>query len=291
MTAVTVTINLSPTVSSALSVGPINAPGCVKLLPPQQAIGLTLAEIHRGQNGAQGDPGPTGATGSQGTQGPTGPQGAQGPQGDPGPTGAPGQGVPTGGTTGQVLAKASATDYDGAWKTLAKDDVGLGNVDNTADASKPVSTAQATAIAGKAPINATLSDAAASQTLPATTSTAITALLQTVRNCLKWLLAKTDELLRIPTGTANSLTLAEAGKSVAISEANTIPTNASVAFPIGTCILLTCDSTARTITGPASSSLTLEGSATAVTSFTLKANKSAVIRKTATDAWRVYGDV
>lgn len=33
---------------------------------------------------------------------------------------------------------------------LAKADVGLGNVDNTADASKPVSTAQATAIALKA---------------------------------------------------------------------------------------------------------------------------------------------
>lgn len=32
-----------------------------------------------------------------------------------GDTGATGQGVPAGGATGQVLAKASATDYDATW--------------------------------------------------------------------------------------------------------------------------------------------------------------------------------
>lgn len=56
---------------------------------------------------------------------------------------------------GSVLANTSgaaaapvATDIDSTFKTalaLVKGDVGLGNVDNTADASKPVSTAQATA--------------------------------------------------------------------------------------------------------------------------------------------------
>lgn len=39
----------------------------------------------------------------------------KGPQGD---TGADGQGVPTGGTEGQVLAKNSATDFDTVWKTI-----------------------------------------------------------------------------------------------------------------------------------------------------------------------------
>lgn len=46
--------------------------------------------------------------------------GPAGPQGDPGATGAqgdPGVGVPTGGLTGQVLAKASDTDYDTEWVT------------------------------------------------------------------------------------------------------------------------------------------------------------------------------
>lgn len=41
--------------------------------------------------------------------------GQQGPTGPQGPTGATGQGVPTGGNTGQVLAKASATNYDTSW--------------------------------------------------------------------------------------------------------------------------------------------------------------------------------
>lgn len=47
---------------------------------------------------------------------------------------------------------------------------------------------------GAAPVNTALTDAAASSTLPATASTALTALLQTVRNCLKWLLANTLQL-------------------------------------------------------------------------------------------------
>ena len=40
-----------------------------------------------------------------------------GPQGTTGATGAPGPGVPTGGSTGQVLAKSSATDYATTWQT------------------------------------------------------------------------------------------------------------------------------------------------------------------------------
>ena len=43
---------------------------------------------------------------------------------------------------------------------------------------------------GAAPANATLTNAAGSGTLPATTSTALGALLQTTRNCLKWLIGK-----------------------------------------------------------------------------------------------------
>jgi len=41
--------------------------------------------------------------------------GTPGPTGATGPTGAPGPGVPSGGTTGQVLKKLSATSYDTAW--------------------------------------------------------------------------------------------------------------------------------------------------------------------------------
>jgi len=53
--------------------------------------------------------GPTGATGADGATGDTGPQGPAGADGTDG------VGVPVGGTTGQVLAKASADDYDTEW--------------------------------------------------------------------------------------------------------------------------------------------------------------------------------
>src|SRR5690606_33307901 len=79
--------------------------------------------------------------------------------------------LPTGGGTGQALVKLSNTDRHVGWATvsggggggavtsvagktgdvsLVKGDVGLGQVDNTSDANKPVSTAQAAAIAAKA---------------------------------------------------------------------------------------------------------------------------------------------
>jgi hypothetical protein len=52
-----------------------------------------------------------------------GPAGATGATGS---TGATGQGVPTGGTTGQVLAKASGTNYDTAWVNAASGGGGSG---------------------------------------------------------------------------------------------------------------------------------------------------------------------
>ena len=73
--------------------------------------------------------GATGATGPQGPKGDTGATGAQGPQGEKGDTGAtgakgdPGEGVPTGGTTGQMLVKASDTDYDTEWADQPEGDV------------------------------------------------------------------------------------------------------------------------------------------------------------------------
>ena len=51
----------------------------------------------------------------RGPQGPQGETGPQGPQGIQGPAGQDGVGIPAGGTTGQVLAKASNTDYDTEW--------------------------------------------------------------------------------------------------------------------------------------------------------------------------------
>ena len=50
-----------------------------------------------------------------GPQGPIGPQGIQGPQGEKGETGDTGPGVASGGTTGQILVKASNADFDTSW--------------------------------------------------------------------------------------------------------------------------------------------------------------------------------
>lgn len=82
-----------------------------------------------------------------GGTGPQGEQGEQGIQGETGATGATGPGVPDGGSVGEVLIKLSGADQDTDWHTLVKGDIGLGNVDNTSDANKPVSTDQAAAIA------------------------------------------------------------------------------------------------------------------------------------------------
>lgn len=74
-----------------------------------------------GPQGPQGPAGQDGAAGAAGEQGPAGPAGPQGPEGPQGPQGVQGEqgiqgvGVPTGGTAGQVLAKASGADYDTEW--------------------------------------------------------------------------------------------------------------------------------------------------------------------------------
>jgi hypothetical protein len=69
----------------------------------------------QGEQGPKGDTGATGPQGEQGIQGPQGPQGETGPQGEQGPQGVPGEGVPAGGTTGQMLVKATDADYDAEW--------------------------------------------------------------------------------------------------------------------------------------------------------------------------------
>lgn len=116
--------------------GPQGVKGDTGLTGPQGLKGDTGATGATGPTGPQGlkgdtgDTGPTGATGATGPQGPqgiqgdtglTGPTGPQGPAGPTGATGATGAtgptgpGVEIGGTTGQILAKASNTDFDTQW--------------------------------------------------------------------------------------------------------------------------------------------------------------------------------
>ena len=71
-----------------------------------------------GPQGIQGEVGPQGAQGIQGVQGVQGIQGEVGPVGPAGEQGPAGEGVASGGTTGQVLKKTSATDYETEWGNL-----------------------------------------------------------------------------------------------------------------------------------------------------------------------------
>lgn len=58
--------------------------------------------------------------------------------------GGSGEGVPDGGLTNQVLTKQSDYNGDVDWQTITKSSVGLANVDNTSDSSKPLSDAAIT---------------------------------------------------------------------------------------------------------------------------------------------------
>ena len=79
---------------------------------------IQVEVIGSGPVGPRGPQGADGAQGEKGEKGDTGATGATGPAGPAGP------GVPSGGTTGQFLKKASATDYDGAWASIGAADVG-----------------------------------------------------------------------------------------------------------------------------------------------------------------------
>jgi len=92
-------------------VGAQGAPGPQGPPGPIGPTGLT------GPQGPQGIQGPVGPTGPQGATGAQGAQGAQGPQGPAGAQGPPGQGVPTGGSAGQVLTKIDGTNYNTQWST------------------------------------------------------------------------------------------------------------------------------------------------------------------------------
>lgn len=79
--------------------------------------GLPGADGADGATGAQGPQGDQGPQGIQGIQGPAGNDGADGATGPAGADGADGQGVPVGGTAGQVLEKIDGTDYNTQWAT------------------------------------------------------------------------------------------------------------------------------------------------------------------------------
>lgn len=130
---------------------------------PQGERGETGSQGPKGDTGSQGPKGETGATGAAGADGfsPTATvtqtqsgatisitdktgtttaniaNGADGAPGQPGQDGADGVGVPAGGTSGQVLAKSSGSDYSTEWVTPY-----TGAVTETVSGATPTITAQ-----------------------------------------------------------------------------------------------------------------------------------------------------
>jgi hypothetical protein len=106
------------------------------------------------------------------------------------------------GTSNLALGTTSSTAKAGNYSPT-KSDVGLSNVDNTSDANKPVSNATAAALAGKQ--DSTVS-------------------------------------INAQTGTSYTLVLTDASKLITLSNSSavtlTVPPNSSVAFPIGSRIVV-----------------------------------------------------
>ncbi len=103
-----------PTVGSGSRIPPGGTPGHVLIKKSNvdydaQWNAVTALKGDKGDEGDPGPAGPKGDTGSVGPAGSVGAAGAQGVKGDSGP------GVPTGGSTGQVLAKTSGADLATGW--------------------------------------------------------------------------------------------------------------------------------------------------------------------------------
>jgi hypothetical protein len=135
---------------------------------------------------------------------------------------------------------------------LAKGDVGLGNVDNTSDANKPVSTATQTALDAK-------------------TNKLIVTNRQTASYTL--VLGDADKLVEVNNASANNLT---------------IPLNSSVAFATGTQILLAQYGAGQT-TIVATSGVTIRSNGA---KLKLNAQYSgATLIKIDTNEWYLFGDI
>jgi hypothetical protein len=135
---------------------------------------------------------------------------------------------------------------------LAKGDVGLGNVDNTSDANKPVSTATQTALDAK-------------------TNKLIVTNRQTASYTL--VLGDADKLVEINNASANNLT---------------VPLNSSVAFATGTQILLAQYGAGQT-TIVATSGVTVRSNGA---KLKLNAQYSgATLIKIDTNEWYLFGDI
>ena len=123
-------------------------------------------------------------------------------------------------------------------------------------------------------------------------NTDITALDQDVSITATGTIAATSLGYRgLPQSTNTALTLADAGKHVYTASNITIPTNANVAFPVGTTIVLINSGNATRTVSLASDTLQLAGSTTNGSPRTLAVYGMATVVKVASTVWYISGTV
>ena len=185
---------------------------------------------------------------------------------------------------------------------VTKTSLGLGNVDNTSDANKPVSTAQSTAIAtakseaiadATSQVNALLTGAPAALNTLDELAAALGDDANFAASVTTSLGLKVDSLTPISQKTASytlsSLTerddLIEMGSASALTL--TIPTNATVSYPVGTSFdVLQTGAGQVTIAGAAGVTVNATPGLKLRTQWS-----SATIFKRAENTWVVYGDL
>jgi hypothetical protein len=186
---------------------------------------------------------------------------------------------------------------------VTKTSLGLGNVDNTADASKPVSTAQSTAIAtakaeaiadATSQVNALLTGAPAALNTLDELAAALGDDANFAASVTTNLGLKVDSLTPISQKTASytlsSLTerddLIEMGSASAMTL--TIPTDATLDFPIGTSIDILQTGAGQVTIAPVSGTVTVN----ATPGLKLRTTwSSCTLFKRAANTWVVYGDL
>lgn len=111
---------------------------------------------------------------------------------------------------------------------LAKADVGLGSVDNTADSAKPVSTAQQTALDGKQPIDTDLTTIAA---LSATTDNVIQSVASAWASRTPAQLKSSMSFVKADVGLGNVDNTADSAKPVSVAQQTALDLKAPLASP------------------------------------------------------------
>jgi hypothetical protein len=193
--------------------------------------------------------------------------------------------------------------FTGTVSGVTKAHVGLGNVDNTADASKPVSTAQSTAIAtakaeaiadATSQVNALLSGAPAALNTLDELAAALGDDANFAASVTTNLGLKVDSLTPISQKTSSytlsSLTerddLIEMGSASALTL--TIPTDATLNFPIGTSIDILQTGAGQVTIAPVSGTVTVN----ATPGLKLRTTwSSCTLLKRAANTWVVFGDL